>query len=91
MEKIFNFVKTILGFVKETNIKTKSTISEVPKIVETFNKIEELIIEKPVVEEPIIEKSVVKEPIIEKPFEPQIVEKTKAGSKKSKKKYYIKK
>ena len=81
MEKIFNFVKTILGFVKETNIKTKSTISEVPKIVETFNKIEELIIEKPVVEEPIIEK----------PFEPQIVEKTKAGSKKSKKKYYIKK
>jgi hypothetical protein len=81
MEKIFNFVKTILGFVKETNIKTKSTISEVPKIVETFNKIEELIIEKPVVEEPIIEK----------PFEPQIVEKTKASSKKSKKKYYIKK
>lgn len=81
MEKIFNFVKTILGFVKETNIKTKSTISEVPKIVETFNKIEELIIEKPVVEELIIEK----------PFEPQIVEKTKAGSKKSKKKYYIKK
>jgi hypothetical protein len=81
MKKIFNFVKTILGFVKETNIETKSVIFNVPKTVETLNKIEELIIEKPVIEEHAVEKL----------SEPQIVEKTKAVSKKSKKRYYIKK
>lgn len=52
MEKIFNFVKSILGFAKETT--TKPISIEVPKETKTFVKIEEPIkVEEPiVVEEP---------------------------------------
>ena len=41
MEKIFNFIKTILGFAKETTSEVKHINTEILDIVETFVKVEE--------------------------------------------------